>query len=89
LAAATHQPEQDDTEALPLNTAHVARSTTSADDWKPIASFIVEFHELIIQGRQNEQQVMIHNVETNTWAIISADEIERLDQWLLTQLSQG
>lgn len=57
-------------------------------DWKPFASFVVEFQAREVEGRAEERRTAIHYMEADkseTWPGIESDQ---LCQWMLDQVGE-
>lgn len=61
-------------------------------DWRPIASFAVEFQENIGKDANNQMdkhRTSVHHMETDTDAMWAGIENEKLCRWMVDQLGQG
>lgn len=56
------------------------------DDWKPAASFVVEFQTLMVGDVAQVQRTKVHHIETDTWATWPGLEREQACQWMLERL---
>ena len=58
-------------------------------DWKPFASFVVEFQTHTREGHIQEQRTKVHHIEGDTCAHWPGIETERLSWWMLEQMTEG
>lgn len=70
----------------PLPHQNVAQSTEVKDDWLPIATFAVEFQKSIDDELETNYQTTVHHMESDTDAMWSGIETDRLCQWMFSEI---
>ena len=62
---------------------------SSTGNWKPFASFVVEFQMRTLDGQKPEQRTKVHHIETDTCAHWSGIENRQICQWMLDQVAES
>lgn len=65
-----------------------ANPSTGKGEWKPFASFVIEFQARKIKGRAEEKRSTVHYMEADKSETWSGIEAERSLQWMLDQLGE-
>jgi len=89
LAATATPAAEQITEPEVVEAETTVNSAFVEGEWKPFASFVVEFQTLQVAGQAVEQRTKVHYMEgdkSKTWPDV---ERERLCQWMLDQVEEG
>lgn len=89
LAATATPSTQQSIEPEVVEAETTVNSAFVEGEWKPFASFVVEFQTLQAAGQTVEQRTKVHYMEgdkSETWPYV---ERERLCQWMLDQVEEG
>jgi hypothetical protein len=85
LAASVNQSSQRDVGSTEAEAEEKANSPVREDDWKPVASFVVEFQVRQFEGQAEEQRTTVHHMEADRGETWPGIEGEQLCQWMLGQ----
>lgn len=69
-------------------TRSAANLSAAKGEWKPFASFVVEFQARKVKGNTEEQRTTVHYMEADKSQTWSGVEAEHALQWVLDQLGE-
>jgi len=88
LALTAAQPSPQDLVPAAVNAEEDDTVSTGRSEWKPIASFVVEFQARVVESRAEEYLTRVHHVETDIDATWPGIESKALCQWMLEQMGE-
>jgi len=61
---------------------------TEQSEWKPFASFKVEFQSSKREGQAEEQRIIVHDLKANTFQTWSEMDSNQIQQWMLDRVTE-